>query len=74
MFESFDDESAYAFIDVIKKNKTLQSRIQNKVKLERLRTLGNIVNRKISENFSESNFLNLLLDETKEKEFFDLLK
>lgn len=73
MFESFDDESAHAFVDVIKKNKTLQRRIKNKVKLDRLRILGEIVNRKISENFDEIEFLNLLLKEENEKSFFDTL-
>jgi hypothetical protein len=42
--ERFDDESAHAFVEVIKTNDLLQSRIGNKTKLERLRTLGNIVN------------------------------
>lgn len=74
MFESFDDESAHAFVEVIKKNKILHSRITNKVKLDRLRTLGTIVNRKISENFDEAEFLNLLLDEQNESTFFDVLK
>ena len=73
MFESFDDESAHAFVDVIKNNKTLQRRIKNKVKLDRLRILGEIVNRKISENFDEVEFLNLLLKEENEKSFFDTL-
>ena len=74
MFESFDDESAHAFIESIKNNTRLQDRISNKVKLDRLRTLGEIVNRKISENFDETEFLDLLLDEQNESAFFDLLK
>lgn len=73
MFEKFDDESAHAFIDVIKSNSTLQSRIENKVKLNRLRTLGEIVNRRISENFDEADFIDALLDEKREREFFGLL-
>ena len=74
MFESFDDESAHAFIEAIKNNKKLQERISNKVKLDRLRTLGEIVNRKISENFDEIEFLELLINKEKEKEFFEILK
>lgn len=74
MFESFDDEAAHAFIESIKNNKRLQDRISNKVKLDRLRPLGEIVNRKISENFDETDFLNLLLDEQNESSFFELLK
>jgi len=74
MFEKFDDESAHAFIEAIKKNSTLHSRIKHKVKLNRLRTLGEIVNRRISENFDETDFIILLLDEQKEREFFEILK
>lgn len=74
MFESFDDESAHAFVETVKKNKILHSRITNKVKLDRLRTLGKIVYRKISENFDEAEFLDLLLDEQNEAVFFDILK
>ena len=43
------------------------------MKLDRLRILGEIVNRKISENFDEVEFLNLLLKEENEKSFFDTL-
>lgn len=73
MFDKFDDESAYAFIRVIKTNKIIQSRITNGVKLNRLRNLGKIVYRKISENFDESDFLEILLDEKKEQDFFELI-
>lgn len=73
MFEKFDDESAHAFIETIKTNGELQTRIRSKVKLNRLRTLGEIINRRISENFDETDFLQALLDETREREFFGLL-
>jgi len=73
MFEKFDDESADAFIEAIITNLLLQSRIDNKVKLNRLRALGEIVNRRISENFYEFDFLQALLDEEREREFFGLL-
>lgn len=73
MFEKFDDESAHAFVDSIKSNEILKQRIKNRVKLNRLRTLGEIVNRRISENFDEADFLNMLIDEKREKEFFDAL-
>ncbi len=73
MFEKFDDESAHAFIDSIRTNSELQSRITNKVKLNRLRTLGEIVNRRVSEHFDEADFLHALLDEKREREFFGLL-
>lgn len=73
MFEKFDDESVHAFIEAIKRNKTLRSRIESKVKLTRLRTLGEIVNRRISENFDESDFIETLLDEKRERQLFSLL-
>lgn len=73
MFEKFDDESAHAFVETIKTNDILKQRIKNRVKLNRLRTLGSIVNRRISENFDESDFLNMLIDEKREKEFFEIL-
>lgn len=74
MFEKFDDESAHAFVDVVKSNSLLQQRIQSNVKLRRLRTLGEIVYRRISENFDEKEFLENLLDESHEKDFFASIK
>lgn len=74
MFEYFDDESAHAFVDTIKSNNLLQQRIQSNVKLRRLRTLGEIVYKRISEHFDEKDFLEALLDEKREKEFFEMLK
>ena len=74
MFEYFDDESAHAFVDTIKSNSLLQQRIQSNVKLRRLRTLGEIVYKRISEHFDEKEFLEALLDEKREKEFFEMLK
>lgn len=74
MFEYFDDESAHAFVDTIKSNRLLQQRIQSNVKLRRLRTLGEIVYKRISEHFDEKEFLEMLLDEESEKEFFEMIK
>jgi len=73
MFEKFDDESAYAFVEVIKNNQLLQQRIKNAVKFRRLRTLCEIVNRRVSDNFNNVDFLNMLLDEKKEKDFYSFL-
>lgn len=75
MFEKFDDESANAFIETVKRNKTLKARIQSStVKLRRLRTLGEIVIMRISDNFENRDFLEMLLDEKREKEFFMKIK
>lgn len=70
MFKKFDDESAFEFIKVIKTNSIIKGRITNNVKLNRLRTLGNIVEERVSENFKEKYFLEILTNPEKEKEFF----
>jgi hypothetical protein len=74
MFELFDDNAAMAFVETIKESRTLKSRIDSPTKLNRLRTLGNIVSEKISTSFSEKEFIETLVDETKEKEFFKSIK
>lgn len=74
MFEKFDDESAHAFVDAVKSNTTLKSRIHSAVKLRRLRQLCEIVRRRVSDNFDESDFLDMLLNEEREKEFFKMIK
>ncbi|MDL2294687.1 hypothetical protein LJC60_08710 [Ruminococcaceae bacterium OttesenSCG-928-D13] len=73
MFETFDDESANAFVEVIQNNKMLKDRIRSAVKLRRLRNLGTIVSKRVSNNFSNKAFLDMLIDETKEREFFGLI-
>ena len=74
MFEKFDDVAADAFIDSLKQNKKIQSRIKSPTKMRRLRSLGNIVLARISENYHNKDILEFLVDETKEKEFFTNLK
>ncbi len=74
MFELFDDNAAMAFVETIKESTTLKSRISSPSKLNRLRTLGNIVSEKISTSFSEKEFIETLVDEAKEKEFFKSIK
>lgn len=74
MFEKFDDESAYEFVEIVKNDARLKGRIRSSVKLRRLRTLGEIVHKRISDNFSQRKFIEALIDEKREKEFFDLIK
>lgn len=74
MFDKFDDESAHAFVEVVKTNDTLKSRIHNIAKLRRLRNLCEIVVKRISENFDESDFLEMIIDEKRENEFFSMIK
>lgn len=74
MFEKFDDESAQAFVTSIKSNKLLKNRIGSAVKLRRLRTLGDIIYQRISDEFDNANIIEALIDEHREKEFYDLIK
>lgn len=74
MFEKFDDESAYEFIQVIKTDSELKSRIRSNSKLRRLRTLGEIIDKKISSSFTQRKVIETLIDEKREKEFFNLIK
>ncbi|WP_203288181.1 hypothetical protein [Metabacillus sp. cB07] len=74
MFEKFDDAAADAFIDALKTNKKIKKRIKNPAKLRRLRSLGNIVLERVSENYQDKSILLNLIDETKEKEFFESIK
>ena len=74
MFKSFDDAAAHAFVEGIKTSDLLKRRIQSPAKMRRLRALGNLVLEKASQGFSEKKFLEALCDETREGEFFDLLR
>lgn len=74
MFEKFDDLCADAFLNCIRNNRLLQSRIQYPAKIRRLRTLANIVLEKVSDKFRDRNVLDLLADEKREKEFFENIK
>ena len=74
MFEMFDDKAAESFIFCIRKSELLKQRIRNPQKLSRLRSLGNIVQRKVSKAFPDHKILDALVDTTKEREFFEALK
>ena len=74
MFQTFDDSAAEAFVQCIRVSSILQSRIRNPAKLRRLRGLSHIVNERITEHFSEKEFIEILSDEGKEREFLALIK
>ncbi len=74
MFEAFDDTAIDAFIDTMKKNKTLKSRINSPRKLSRLRSLGNIALAKASAHHPGRPLLDLLADTTKEPDFLTAIK
>lgn len=74
MFKLFDDHAAMHFIDGVKTNDLLKRRIEAPAKMRRLRALANIVLEKVSSTFSEKYFLELICDENKEEEFFNILR
>lgn len=71
MFQAFNDRMASAFIKTIQESKLLKSRIRSPSKMKRLRTLGLIVDEKVSDTFEDQEILSLLVDESKEGEFFE---
>lgn len=73
MFEKFDDRAADAFVKAIKLSTIIKLRIRQPAKMRRLRALGNIVAERISENYHDKRFFDILTDETKESEFFAAL-
>lgn len=70
MFENFDNKSAEEFINTIKTNTTLKSRINGAAQLRRLRTLGDILLNKPEIKGDTKDFLELLVDETQTKDFY----
>jgi len=71
MFQAFNDRMASAFIQTIQNSKLLKNRIRSPSKLKRLRSLSMILDEKVSETFEDRDLLGLLVDESKEEEFFD---
>ena len=73
MIEAFDDAAATAFVDCLRTDSVLQRRIKNPIKLNRLRSLANIVLGKVSAAFAEKKILEALVDEERQEEFWALL-
>jgi hypothetical protein len=69
MFQAFDDKAAAAFVAAIRGNSLLRRRITNPVKLNRLRSLGNIVLEKVSTRFADRAFLESLVNAETENQF-----
>ena len=74
MFEKFDNASTEAFIETIKTNDKLQQRINYTSQLNRLRTLGDILLNKPEIREDSRDFLEVLVDTEKTKDFFKSLK
>ncbi len=71
MFDKFDDNSVDVFLEVVRDNKTLQTRIKGNVtKMNRLRSLADRLMEKISQNYRNKEIIEMLLDEKRETEFF----
>lgn len=73
IFERFDERAADVFVQCVKSSSILRSRLGNRNQLERLRTLGNILLERANPTSRTRQFLELLADETKEKEFYRAL-
>lgn len=73
MFQAFDDRAAEAFIETVRSSAMLQDRIKYPAKLRRLRSLANIVMEHASETLPDRDFLETLIDESREEEFRKLL-
>ncbi|MCB1055441.1 MAG: hypothetical protein KDD11_07995 [Acidobacteria bacterium] len=74
MFAKFDTNAVEAFINAVKESKLLQRRIEDPAKLERLRSLGNIVLERVGGTFDGIQFLQALVDNEREQEFLDTLR
>lgn len=74
MFQKFNDRMASAFISAIKNSTRIKQRIRSPSKIKRLRSLGLIVDEKVSDAFENQDILSLLIDESKEDEFFKTIK
>ncbi len=74
MFQAFNDRMASAFIKTIQESKLLRSRIKIPSKMKRLRSLGLIVDEKVSDTFEYQEILSLLVDESREEIFFERIR
>jgi hypothetical protein len=73
MFQAFDDKGAASFVNGMRGNTLLRSRIKDPTKMGRLRSLANIVYEKSSAKFSDIDILEALVDPKMEKQFISLL-
>jgi hypothetical protein len=74
MFEKFDNASAEAFIETIKTNEKLKGRIKYPDQLNRLRTLGQILLNKPEIREDTKQFLEVMVDVEKTKEFYQSIQ
>ncbi len=70
MLKKFNNKSAEEFVNTIKTNQKLKSRIRGAAQLNRLRTLGDILLNKPEIKDSVKSFIEILVDEEQTKEFY----
>ncbi|SIR01119.1 hypothetical protein SAMN05920897_1242 [Alkalispirochaeta americana] len=74
MFQYFDDSACDSFLESIRNNRTLRSRIEHPRKMRRLRSLGNVLIDRVSQNYHDKKILEALVDEEKEEDFIKMVK
>ncbi len=74
MFESFDINAVDAFIKTIRETQKLKNRIQDRGQLDRLRSLGDILLNKPNLRADQVEFIELMVDEKRTKEFYDEIR
>ncbi len=74
IFESFDMASAELFIETVKSNETLKSRVSNSRTLERLRNLANIILNNVQVKSHTHEFLELIADNSKTELLYRKIK
>ena len=74
MFAKFDNNAIEAFVACVKESKTLQRRIENPTKLERLRSLANIVLERASKSSEHIAFLEILVDPARDRELQEAIQ
>lgn len=73
MFEMFDDRAIEAFVSCVKNSRIVRNRIHYPQKLRRLRALANVVAERMSERFTDREFVECLVDDAKEEAFLKKL-
>lgn len=73
MFEKFDEQAIASFMKCVKESPVLKSRLGNRNQLVRLRNLANILIERTTPKSSTYQFLELITDETKERDFYKTL-
>ena len=75
MFERFDAYSIDCFVECVRENSTLRNRVlSNTVKMRRLRTLGNVLFSIMPAGYPKADFIQALIDESKEADFAKMIK